>query len=98
MSGIVETCQKVGTVLNEFQIRFTSYRAIIIFGKCRTMNTKTMDIMIFASVKSMLWLLDPFNLRDFKIIFMFRTMIARRGRKQVVVVGCKTFKIREDLM
>ena len=59
------------------------------------MNTKTMDIMIFASVKSMLLLLDPFNLRDFRMIFMFRTMIARRGRKQVVVVGCKTFKYKD---
>ena len=52
-------------------------------------KTRTIAIIIFASVKSMLWLLDPFSLLDLKIIFTFRTMMVSRGRKQVVAVGWK---------
>ena len=74
-----------------FMVWFTSYRAIIIFGKCRMMKTITMAIMILASVKSMLWQ-DPFSLRELQMILMFRTMMARRGRKQVVVVGWNIFE------
>ena len=73
-------------------LQFTSYRAIIIFGKCRMINTITMAIMILASVKSMLCWLDPFNLCELQMILMFRTMMARRGRKQVVVVGWNIFE------